>query len=293
MQVYPETVIEFASDSPPSRPAVITWRRCGGPTDLSVPSVEKSKRGKCSEACTGVGAAATRCRSRQVRCSTIRTRTSVSRFEAIWYVTNQKLGVSALGLQRVLGLGSYHTAWNWLHKLRRAMVRPGRPIGWRAWLRLTRSSSAGSVLGSVAVGQPGKHWSSWRSKRTSDGLAASASVAWPTPLARASNQRSGKWSTPEVRVRKRTGGEATTDWLSWVTSMSSCVRTSRLGRQPPTAGESDSLAAEAVVGRHSSRSGATLTPGLLFGRVHIPVQSPNLDIRGASCSTDLSVRLST
>lgn len=47
-------------------------------------------------------------------------------FEAIWYVTNQKSGVSALGLQRVLGIGSYHTAWNWLHKLRRAMVRPGR-----------------------------------------------------------------------------------------------------------------------------------------------------------------------
>jgi transposase-like protein len=47
-------------------------------------------------------------------------------FEAMWYVTNQKSGVSALGLQKVLGLGSYHTAWNWLHKLRRAMVRPGR-----------------------------------------------------------------------------------------------------------------------------------------------------------------------
>lgn len=47
-------------------------------------------------------------------------------FEAMWYVTNQKSGVSALGLQRALGLGSYHTAWNWLHKLRRAMVRPTR-----------------------------------------------------------------------------------------------------------------------------------------------------------------------
>lgn len=44
----------------------------------------------------------------------------------MWYVTNQKVGVSALGLQRVLGLGSYQTAWVWLHKLRRAMVRPGR-----------------------------------------------------------------------------------------------------------------------------------------------------------------------
>lgn len=47
-------------------------------------------------------------------------------FQAIWYVVNQKNGVSALGLQRALGLGSYHTAWEWLHKLRRAMVRPGR-----------------------------------------------------------------------------------------------------------------------------------------------------------------------
>src|SRR5208337_4600991 len=47
-------------------------------------------------------------------------------FEAIWYITNQKSGASALGVQRVLGLGSYRTAWTWLHKLRRAMVRPGR-----------------------------------------------------------------------------------------------------------------------------------------------------------------------
>lgn len=44
----------------------------------------------------------------------------------MWYVTSQKHGVSALGLQRFLGLGSYHTAWTWLHKLRLAMVRPGR-----------------------------------------------------------------------------------------------------------------------------------------------------------------------
>jgi transposase-like protein len=47
-------------------------------------------------------------------------------FQAMWWVTTQKNGASALGLQRVLGLGSYETAWSWLHKLRRAMVRPGR-----------------------------------------------------------------------------------------------------------------------------------------------------------------------
>ena len=49
-------------------------------------------------------------------------------FAAIWYITNQKHGVSALGLQRVLGLGSYETAWTMLHRLRRAMVRPDREL---------------------------------------------------------------------------------------------------------------------------------------------------------------------
>lgn len=46
-------------------------------------------------------------------------------FRAMWQITSQKNGISALGLQRVLGL-SYKTAWAMLHKLRRAMVRPGR-----------------------------------------------------------------------------------------------------------------------------------------------------------------------
>lgn len=47
-------------------------------------------------------------------------------FRAMWWVTSQKNGASAKGLQQSLGLGSYETAWTWLHKLRRAMVRPGR-----------------------------------------------------------------------------------------------------------------------------------------------------------------------
>ena len=44
----------------------------------------------------------------------------------MWYITSQKFGGSALGLKRVLGLGSYQTAWSWLHKMRRAMIRRGR-----------------------------------------------------------------------------------------------------------------------------------------------------------------------
>ncbi len=47
-------------------------------------------------------------------------------FRAMWYICIQKNGSSALGLQRALGLGSYRTAWLCLHKLRKAMIRPGR-----------------------------------------------------------------------------------------------------------------------------------------------------------------------
>ena len=47
-------------------------------------------------------------------------------FAVVWFLVSQKDGASALGLKRVIGLGSYQTAWTWLHKLRHAMVRPGR-----------------------------------------------------------------------------------------------------------------------------------------------------------------------
>ena len=71
-------------------------------------------------------------------------------FRAIWWLTSQKTGASALGLQRVLGLGSYRTAWTWLHKLRRAMVRPGRD-------RLTgRVEVDETYLGSEKPGRRGR-----------------------------------------------------------------------------------------------------------------------------------------
>lgn len=47
-------------------------------------------------------------------------------FRTMWHITTQKYGANALGLQRVVEPGSYETSWQWLHKLRRAMVRPGR-----------------------------------------------------------------------------------------------------------------------------------------------------------------------
>lgn len=47
-------------------------------------------------------------------------------FRAAWWVAGQKGGASALGLHRVLGWGSYETAWFLLHRLRRAMVMAER-----------------------------------------------------------------------------------------------------------------------------------------------------------------------
>jgi transposase-like protein len=74
-----------------------------------------------------------RCKSCRHRCSVTagtifdRTRKPLPAwFEAIWHVCGQKNGGSALALQRSLGLSRYETAWSWLHRLRRAMVAPGR-----------------------------------------------------------------------------------------------------------------------------------------------------------------------
>jgi hypothetical protein len=66
-----------------------------------------------------------------------------------------KNGASALTVQRLLGLGRYQTAWAWLHKLRRAMVRPGRDhlagVG-----EADESYGGGEKPGKRGRGAPGK-----------------------------------------------------------------------------------------------------------------------------------------
>jgi transposase-like protein len=75
----------------------------------------------------------------------------------MWHVISQQNGASALGLQRVMGLGSYRTAWTWLQKLRRAMVRPGsdRLSGWvevdEAYLGAVEEGAAGRGSESKAL----------------------------------------------------------------------------------------------------------------------------------------------
>jgi transposase-like protein len=70
-------------------------------------------------------------------------------FAAAWFITSQKNGVSALSLQQQLGFGSYETAWAWLHKYRRAMVRPDRDL-------LSGVVEVDETfVGGVSVGRPG------------------------------------------------------------------------------------------------------------------------------------------
>lgn len=105
-------------------------------------------------------------------------------FRGIWLVTSQKTGASALGVQRVLGLGSYETAWTWLHKLRRAMVRPGRDklsgrvevddCYWGAPEEEIRGRHLGSkTVIVVAAEEDGKRIGRIRLARTADASAAS------------------------------------------------------------------------------------------------------------------------
>ena len=71
-------------------------------------------------------------------------------FLAIWLVTASKGGISAMELQRQLGFGSYQTAWSWLHKIRKAMVRPGRqPLAQRV-------EADETLVGGRRPGKPGR-----------------------------------------------------------------------------------------------------------------------------------------
>jgi transposase-like protein len=126
-------------------------------------------------------------------------------FQAIWYIINQKQGVSALGLQRVLGLGSYRTSWIWLHKLRCAMVRPGRDrlggvvevdetyIGGSKPGKRGRGA-AGKVLVLVAAQEDENRIGRIRLRRIVDASANSLEEAVPEMVAPGSIVRTDDWS---------------------------------------------------------------------------------------------------
>ncbi len=124
---YPRTWDQFLDWFPDETSCLDYLEKIRWPSDFVCP--------RCSESRTAYRISRKRlmCRRCRYQCTVTagtvfdKTRTSLRNWlAAVWYITNQKQGVTALGLQRVLGLGSYQTAWTMLHRLRRAMIRPGR-----------------------------------------------------------------------------------------------------------------------------------------------------------------------
>lgn len=126
MKLYPINVIDFQDMFPTDEACYAYLRQVKWPDGFVCPHCESTKYWQMKQ--------------HVLRCQNCRKKISVTagtifqdlrkplrlQFQAMWYVVCQKQGVSALGLQNILGLGSYRTAWSWLHKLRTAMVRPGR-----------------------------------------------------------------------------------------------------------------------------------------------------------------------
>jgi transposase-like protein len=123
---YPRTLLEFDEWFPTDEKCLEYIRNLRWPQGFICPACQSNKGWQMS---TGL-----------IRCCRCRKQISILEgttfhgtrkplklwFQAMWYITSQKFGGSALGLKRVPGLGSYETAWSWLHKMRHAMVRPDR-----------------------------------------------------------------------------------------------------------------------------------------------------------------------
>src|SRR5260370_21797151 len=122
----------------------------------------------------------------------------------MWYMTNQKQGVNAVGLQGLLGLGSYATAWTWLHIVRRAMVCPCRDrlqgtvevdetfIGGPRRGKRGRGAQ-GKVLVLVAAQEDGKRIGRIRLRRITDASGHTLEAAIEGMIAPGSRVRTDGW----------------------------------------------------------------------------------------------------
>ena len=184
-------------------------------------------------------------------------------FRAVFEISSRRNGISAKELQRILGFGSYKTAWSWLHKLRAALVRPDRePLG--PFVQIDETLVGGK-------GSPHKEL-----------VLVAAEVDGRVRLAHAENNDEGTLkSFADNQIALDT--QVVTDGLASYNSES-------LGQRPHQAviqtkqerRESDalqgchwtvSLLKRWLLGTHAGR-GQTETPASLPRRVRLPLQSP-------------------
>lgn len=192
-------------------------------------------------------------------------------FRAMWHITNQKYGANALGLQRVLNLGGYHTAWEWLHKLRRAMVRPNRDrltgvievdetyVGGKKPGKRGRGA-AGKALGGIAVEDKGDEGiGRIRLQHLQDASAASLE-----PFVQAIAE-------PSSVIR-------TDDWSGYKGLTGNGFHHGVVSSNDLKARASDCGTVETLAFGHLSGRSPTITLGVLLGQIHIPVQSADLHL---------------
>ncbi len=182
-------------------------------------------------------------------------------FRAMWYVVGQKQGVSALGLQRILGLNRYETVWVWLHKLRRAMVRPGRDrlsgvlevdetyIGGKKPGKRGRGAGGKSLVVIVAQ-EDGKRIGRIRLQRVADGSAPSLEAAVQSSVEPGSVIRTDGWM-----------GYNGLGKLGYVHRV--VRQEGRRWREPLALGQQGRVAAQTLVVGNPSGCCSLLTPGLL------------------------------
>src|SRR5215831_7192113 len=197
-------------------------------------------------------------------------------FRALWWMTSQKNGVSALGLQRVLGLGSYQTAWCWMHKLRRAMVRPGRD-------RLSGTVEVDEAY--VGAPEEGMRGRKTQTKALVVVAAQEDGLGIGRIRMRRHCRRFGRESDALRRGVDPTWQRCAYGWLVGLRpAREQRLPTSDHGPARPTqpfriaaASSSSNLVVEALASRYSPRSSQSGTSGLLSRRIHLPLQPSEIE----------------
>ncbi len=125
---FPKTALEFETRFATEADCRAYWieARWGGDTGLRALQQHAGLAASAAAPCSSAPTAAIRPASHRARCCRARRKPFKTWFRAVFEISSRRNGISAKDLQRIMGFGSYETAWTWLHKLRAALVLPER-----------------------------------------------------------------------------------------------------------------------------------------------------------------------